>query len=488
MFTWLLSLIYALGYYIWVGLKITGIWLWQYVYLLFYGVYLLLYWIAYGLAMAVYFIAIWLDKILSAILYPFGFIISTKGIRFRGLLGVFTFILKFIWGLILWVFTIALPLANFGIWKSSLPVKTKHLFATATTILLGLLMFILDVNRIYYSTGGLSGSINDYYLARPSTQVGSINIDSFYKHLEDYMLAVDSEGFVFNLERKLEAGPSKILLEMPDQLLREESIVLTLRKLGLEKKTQRINLSVDQKKEVFVSDIPSLGAQIHYEKIKAGYRRGKKIIWFSAEGLLPKDYLLAVETLIKVLGDRSMDPFILFSTGEPGVKRAFQSNHALMDFKIYSCYERRPQAQAFFEKSIGYKLGISDKVQLEKLSAEFISTLGHDYHLLKDFSKGSDVSLSAFLTKHSALIKKHLAYLNGNMKLKSFLKMISRRMIANQRTRENRWIEYADIYELKSTQQHEKLIEESLRDGILVENMNKYRFKNNAYFKYFYEE
>lgn len=175
---------------------------------------------------------IYIGGIIHAILRPIFYLFGLKVPGSRAFLHLLFWVVGFIQSVFLYLLTIAIPLANLFIWKSNIKQQKKFIYVSVVTILLGFIMVLIEINQVY-SFFGLSSSINDYYLDRPTQDMMKANQDPFYRSLEDYDMSLDSRGLFVNLQRVLTNPNSQTVVEMPDSMMRQLGVVKTIKNQGL---------------------------------------------------------------------------------------------------------------------------------------------------------------------------------------------------------------------------------------------------------------
>ena len=177
-----------------------------------------------------------------------------------------------------------------------------------------------------WSIKGLLGSAKQH-------KSGIQGADSFLYNFKDWEICQDSENQLFNLHRVLTSGIAKIVLEMPDRLLRDEGIREVIENMGIREQVQVIDMRgpdklygyTDKGKkilkneqaegEVYVSDVPFLGAVTHHEIIQYNFRKnGQNVLWVLAN----EDSLEPVQLRkLEILAQRLLnDPLLMKSQGK----------------------------------------------------------------------------------------------------------------------------------------------------------------------------
>ena len=454
-------------------------------YYLGYSIYLVL-WLV---GQVVLFIAGWIDNILMAIFDPFLKIFGLATPKLTSTYYYLSLLFYLVKGLLSYIATISIPVVALIVWKSKLSYKVKFSFISSTTILLGFMMLVIEINKTN-SSFGLSSTIRDARLTRPEKGWKVRSENPFLGSFNDYDSFVDSTNGLFSLKQQLLLPGTQAVLNMPSYLLREEAIVRAFEELKVLDKVQKISFQVnlDQKKgQIYVSDIPFLGAQIAYENAKANYKRGQTIIWIDEDKLDDLETQKFMKTLQKIENDPSLKPTILISTGNNKLFNQLQRNQDFDKFVFTSCYEKRMTSQSFFSEKISQKNQEKGAVSQAMDTTRYIEQMGYDFEALERYSRSDYSSIGEFLTREKFNLKKRLSYLSGDQKRLNFLRNLAHRMVANQQYAANRWIDYADIFEIGQEEEDiDRYISDSLEDGVLVQSMNKYRFATNVHFQIFY--
>ena len=105
-------------------------------------------------------------------------------------------------GLLSYIATISIPLVALVVWRSKLSFKAKFTFISTTTILLGFMMLVIEINKVH-SSFGLSSSIRDSSLARPQKEWRLRPENPFLGSYNDYDSFVDSTNGLFSLKQQL---------------------------------------------------------------------------------------------------------------------------------------------------------------------------------------------------------------------------------------------------------------------------------------------
>lgn len=149
----------------------------------------------------------------------------------------------------------------------------------------------------------------------------------FFFNFKDWEMCKNSEGLLINLHRTLISGISKVVFEMPDRLLRDEGIREVIENMGIRDKVQvldmrggeilhrilggkKVKRNLDIDNQLFVSDVPFLGALIHHEVIQHNFKEGKNVLWLLAdEDTLDKFQLKKLQILsYRILNDPVLFP------------------------------------------------------------------------------------------------------------------------------------------------------------------------------------
>lgn len=137
-------------------------------------------------------------------------------------------------------------------------------------------------------------------ISRSEERGGVHGADGFFFNFKDWEMCKDSEGLLVNVHRILMSGIAKIVLEMPDGLLRDEGIREVVENMGIREKVQvldmrggevlhrvlggkKITKNLNKDNSLFVSDVPFLGALIHHEVIQYNFKQGKNVLWLLAD-------------------------------------------------------------------------------------------------------------------------------------------------------------------------------------------------------------
>ena len=164
-------------------------------YYLGYSIYLVL-WLV---GQVVLFIAGWIDNILMAIFDPFLKIFGLATPKLTSTYYYLSLLFYLVKGLLSYIATISIPVVALIVWKSKLSYKVKFSFISSTTILLGFMMLVIEINKTN-SSFGLSSTIRDARLTRPEKGWKVRSENPFLGSFNDYDSFVDSTNGLFSLK------------------------------------------------------------------------------------------------------------------------------------------------------------------------------------------------------------------------------------------------------------------------------------------------
>ena len=408
----------------------------------------------------------------------------------------------------------SIPATNFFVWKAKkIQNEHKFLYVSVVTMLVGFVMIVLEL-KAFRGSSTLSRRDSwasryfghQYFERDPYTENAlkeEIN-DYFFNQYNDFPIVKNSKQFDMSLPKLFtHQGHFKLIIDMPDEILRDQSIYRALESIKDEKQVKRareyqiIKFGVEaskysQSEIAYISDIPFLGAKMELQKIKQNFKTGKTILWIREHKLTQ----LELKKLGYVIKAINKDPElkelgIVISVGDNRLFSQLQQMSQFSVFNFYSCYERRQEKVLdFFEEKLAEKLRIKDKLSIEKKAKFFLEYLDQDFYALKHFVVGEVGHRDEVQYINDVLnnVRRNLLYLEADPIRKIFLKNLARRMAYGEVREKNQWIDYADIYEFEKSKDLDLFLKKSLDDGILVQSQNRYRFRLGSIFRVFFEE
>ena len=405
---------------------------------------------------------------------------------------------------------VAVPASKMLVWKSKkITLKRKLTYVSAITIILGFLLLVREVRknssfkiqRNKFSFNSLFNK-NKYFDREVEVPLDLAQdyIDPFFEDYNDWTILRTSKGFELSIPKMLTHQKAfRIVIDMPNELLRDLSVLKSIESMKgteLDNRFQTLKFGVLEpkalkKEHAYVSDIPFLGADIKLNKVRAAFKGGKDILWIREESTSDLEFK-KMKYLVKLIqNDAELQSLsILITTGSNTLMKTMSDNFIFSVFTFYSCYERREdKVLDFFEERLAARLRLRDKIEIERQARYFLEFLDQDFLALKHFSTKADSYKDTVQYIRDVLnnMKENMRYLESDPLRLTFLKKVAVRMSSGYPIPKNRWLDYADVYEVEYSRNLDQFLKRSLQEGILVQNGNKFRFRLGSIFRVFYE-
>lgn len=429
----------------------------------------------------------------------------------KWILSLFSNIFLVIKALISASLILAIPVTNLIVWKNNkLSLKTKYIYVSTTSIIIGFILLLVEIKhrQVKISSSSLLPSFfkNEFYDRELNIDDSFEGIERFYGPYDDWTIIKTSKNYEISLPKAFTHQESfRIVIDMPDELLRDASVFKSLKiaesnKNKVSKKsTSLIQIQkfgiidiLDSKREAYVSDIPFLGASIKMKKIRENYHlKGQTILWIR-ENAMNSLELKKLEYVIKeIQNDPDLQKMsIVLTTGNNKLSSKLKQNFLFSIFTFYSCYSRREEKVLdFYEEKLAEALNLKDKLEIERQAKYFLEYLDQDFFAMKHFAIESKSYKSTIRYIRDVLtnVKGNMKFLQNDPLRNMFLQKVAVRMTSGHSLAKNRWLDYADIYEVEYSRNLDEFLKKSLDDGILVQNENRYRFRLGSLFRVFYE-
>lgn len=346
---------------------------------------------------------------------------------------------------------------------------------------------------------------NEFYDRENNLDSSFEGFTRFFGPYDDWTIIKTSRNYEISLPKIFTHQDSfRILIDMPDELLRDESIFRSLKiaEKALSKKIKFKDTIIQIEKfgivnplsgtkDAFVSDIPFLGASIKLQKIREKFSEGKKILWIRENAINSLEYKKLEYVVKEIQKDPELQKMsILITTGNNKVATKLKDKFVFSLFTFYSSYERRPEKVLdFFEEKLAERLDLKDKLEIERQAKYFMEYLDQDFYALRHFcTEGKSYKSSVrYIRDVLNNVKANMRYLQNDPLRRMFLQKMAVRMTSGYAVARNRWLDYADVYEIEYSRNLDEFLKKSLEDGVLVQNENRYRFRLGSLFRAFYE-
>lgn len=404
--------------------------------------------------------------------------------------GILWSLLLFLWEVIGLALVLALPTANFLVWKSELRPNVKLIYVSVSTLMLLGIMMMIELNREtveddLYRRFDPDVTFYDRNIIRPTT------IEASQPYTDEMGLdtCVDPEGNLVDLKKRFLMDNSWVLLEIPSEYLIKESASSIINAGGFHTNafsSSAGDVRVDRFNKIKLEDFGFLDLYLKREKLKYAGMKSDNLLFFDMDGSTDDSFDKYIRTVDDYHRGTMRGSNVLFITSDNAMTNRLGHSTNYKNLRVIRCYDRTKQTVDYFGKQIASKLSMRDHYAYDSQARHFIEMLDFDMGLLSEFVGASAyMSVDEFIRDKIESIARSYDYLKSSREYFSFLKYATVKMIRGNDIR-NRWIDYADLTDDSSYSRNlDELLNRAIQQKILVRHKNLIRFRLNSIFQAF---
>lgn len=236
--------------------------------------------------------------------------------------GAVSLLLNLLWIAIQLGVGLALPAANYFIWKSNLKPNMKLMYVTLFSVLLLTAITVIKLTakpRVKGLHSVFDPELAYYKSQSPKQGFGLSRTAAHEMGLES---CIDPDGNIIDLSKRIKSDHSWILFEAPNELLRKESVEGFAAKgnYNLQPVTNPLSPieTEGRHNQIKLEDFRFLDAFLRTEKLKQSREvAGHNILYFDLDGIREE----AFESIVQSIGDHKLSErdgrsTVLFSTSD----------------------------------------------------------------------------------------------------------------------------------------------------------------------------
>lgn len=227
---------------------------------------------------------------------------------------------RILWEVLLLALLLSVPAANFFAWKSNLKPNLKLIYVSVFSLLLLGIMMIMELRRdevIDNLANKFDPSLTFY--DRDLIKTAKVSVDHPVSEEMGLDTCIDPEGNLVDLKKRLKYDNTWVLLEIPSEFMRKESVSTILqrgdfRSGALESSAQKVNL--DRLNQIKLEDFRFLDLYLKKERLRYAKFNNDRVLFFDLDGATEETferYIRSVEDYQKSL---LRDTSILFTTSD----------------------------------------------------------------------------------------------------------------------------------------------------------------------------
>lgn len=253
---------------------------------------------------------------------------------FEWLLAPFIWVFVNLFGLTWWLISLTLalvfPVANFLVWRSELRPNLKLIYISIFTLIILGVMVIIEARR-----GEVRDDINrkfDPYLTFYDANIlkpAKIQVDAAATDEMGLDTCIDPEGNIIDLKKRFGLDNSWVLLEIPNEYLRKESINAILQRGGFKSNafaSSSLDLYADRANQIRLEDFKFLDLYLKRQKLSyaGSYKDG--VLFFDLDGANDDSFDRYIRTVDEYQKGHLRSSSVLFTTSDNSMTNRLRSS------------------------------------------------------------------------------------------------------------------------------------------------------------------
>lgn len=227
---------------------------------------------------------------------------------------------SFISQLVLLALVLSIPAANYFVWKSKLEANGKLVYVAIFSLLMLGVMTILEIRR-EESIEDLAHKFDpsltfyDRQLIKPS----AVKTDNAVSDDMGLDTCIDPEGNLVDLKKRLKYDQAWVLLEIPVEFLRRESVNTILQRGGFRSKaleTSATEMNRDRQNHIKLEDFRFLDLYLKKERMRFSTNKNDGVLFFDLDGANEETFEKYIRTAEEYQKSLLRETNILFTTSD----------------------------------------------------------------------------------------------------------------------------------------------------------------------------
>jgi len=231
---------------------------------------------------------------------------------------------RLLWRLVAFVATVAgmfaLPAANYFAWKSDLKPNLKLIYVSVTSLLLIGIMMIVEYRK---------DAVVDNLYRRFDPDLTFYDKDIFKPSKLSYEQAtnqemgldtcIDPEGNLIDLKKRFRLDQSWVLVEIPDEYMRRDSVTSVMKRGGIKSNTLSHSSKAFREQranQIRLEDFRFLDIYLKKERIKYAGVKSDGILFFDLDGVTEDSFDRYVRTVEEYQKGSLFSLNVLFTTSD----------------------------------------------------------------------------------------------------------------------------------------------------------------------------
>jgi hypothetical protein len=215
---------------------------------------------------------------------------------------------------------LALPAANYFVWKSELKPNLKLVYVSVTSLLLIGIMMIVEYKKDavvddLYRRFDPDLTFYDKDIFKPS----KLTFEQTANHEMGLDTCIDPEGNLVDLKKRFRLDQSWVLVEIPDEYMRRDSVTSVMKKGGIKSNSlaQSSKSYREQRaNQIKLEDFRFLDIYLKKERIKYAGVRADGILFFDLDGVTEDSFERYVRTVEEYQKGSLFNLNVLFTTAD----------------------------------------------------------------------------------------------------------------------------------------------------------------------------
>ena len=237
---------------------------------------------------------------------------------YSSIYGLISSIAYLVYMIVKTALTLSIPAINYIVWKSELRANIKLVYVSVSSLLILGIMMMMEVKR---------DSVMDDLYRKFDPSVTFYNKDVFSAaHFSNGFesdremgldTCIDPEGNLIDLKKRFKLDMSWVVVEIPDEFARGESMGSVLRSGGIRANSlaeSSRGMRGERANQIKLEDFRFMDVYLKKEKIKYAGLRGGGMLYFDLEGATEESFPRYVNTVEEYQKNSRQNLNVLFTT------------------------------------------------------------------------------------------------------------------------------------------------------------------------------